>query len=100
MTKILTLEERITYLKEKSSFVSDAILAETKSLWVTMLLEAQQDIAFKAGIQEVVEWFKANQFDREHWENGSGYCSNGCPACKLDKQLKEWGINVKDSEEG
>lgn len=46
----------------------------------------------KAGIKEVVEWFMANHFDQEHQENGSGYCNYGCPACKLDEQLKKWGI--------
>ena len=69
------------------------------------LLQAQAEISFKAGQQsgsfvegiavgrkEVVEWFMANQFDREHWENGSGDCSEGCPACRLDRQLKGWGV--------
>lgn len=59
------------------------------------VMEGGYESVKKIGMRTVVEWFSANQFDREHWENGSGYCSSGCPACKLDKQLEDWGIDRK-----
>lgn len=79
--------------------------------YISLVREEQAEISFKAGykqgrvvnkkhyllgkghgIKEVVEWFMANGFDREHWEDGSGYCAHKCPACTLKAKLKEWGV--------
>ena len=74
--------------KELSHFGADNIPmpegGQTLFLNITLVLEKQAEISFKAGIKEVVEWIK---------ERDCG--DKSCVAITIDDwqaKLKEWGI--------
>ena len=85
-------------LKDKAALIMVRVI--DNKIGVGDGLDQIMDIAFKAGIQEVVDWLNKTAYVGEVFKRGSMAAYFGNPKIltikdeELQAQLKEWGIDA------